>query len=153
MSLYWHTFLKVHVYICRSISIMCAALFWRPNFLLSGNSSLFTTPKVLKSIRIFQSLEELIASHPLNRPKATQNSEDVAKVSETRSTNRDLTPQFSLALNRAVMDLQTCSKFETSHCLPCPSPSVANSSSLSLSLDFCLHILSQVICISHLCVQ
>ena len=49
------------------------------------------------------------------------------------------TPQlYSGSLYKSLwllgLDLQTCSKFETSHCLPCPSPSVANFPSLCLSL-------------------
>lgn len=70
------------------------------------------------------------------------------------------TPQlYSGSLYKSLwllgLDLQTCSKFETSHCLPCPSPSVANFPSLSLSpsLSILFYISSQVICISLLCVQ
>ena len=40
------------------------------NLAASRHIRILTRGQVLKSIRIFQSLEELIAAHPLNRPKA-----------------------------------------------------------------------------------
>ena len=41
-----------------------------PHLAASRHIRILTRGQVLKSIRIFQSLEELIAAHPLNRPKA-----------------------------------------------------------------------------------
>ena len=68
----------------------------------SRHIRILTCGQVLKSIRIFQSLEELIAAHPLNRPKARRVScfDDVKKIEKDP---KRYTLAISLYIERIVV--------------------------------------------------